>query len=317
MASSFFRLCLQHASRLYVPARSSAIRRRTHFLLRCLLSWRSTSRWFHFIEATEPLRHYIANHAFITDKPFRKYMRRNWRRRDRLKCILDHYRLMLSCDAGLRVLQLCATEDPIAIFHGRSGMQYDLVLTACRANMKEGEVLIELRRDLRRICCVSGSFCQRNGQRVFVIGTMQGAGGQDARDFTREVTKDLNQFRPRDLAMEAAQTLASVFGASAIFAPSQKQHILAGRHNPGDVKADFDSLWIDLGGQMRDDGEFALPLRTYFKQVEEIPSKKRAETLRRYALKRQIADDIRKAIGSPVTTRGVRAGDEIRFAATA
>ena len=210
---------------------------------------------------------------------------------------------MLSCPAGRRVLDLCATEETIASLRGRSGADYNLVLTACALHQREGEVLIELRLDQRRVCCVAGSFCQRDGQPVFLVGTLQGAKGEGAKDFTREATKDLHQLRPRDLAMAAAQTLASIFGVSAILSPSQKRHIHAGHDQQGQVKADFDDLWTDLGGERRQDGEFVLPLETQFRSIEDIPSKKRAETLRRYALKRQMADDIRAALGEPAPAR--------------
>lgn len=303
MELSFFGLCLDRAVRLYPSTRSDAVRRRIHFLLRCLWWQHSASKWFRHIETTAPLRAYVAGHPFIAAKPFSRYMRLGWRLSDRLTCIIGHYELMLSCPAGQRLLELCAAEGTIATLRGRSGTDYNLVLTPCALHMREGEMLIELRRDQRRVCCLAGSFCRRDGGLVFLVGTLQGAKGEGAKDFTREVTKDLHQLRPRDLAMTAAQTVATIFGVSAILAPSQKRHVQAGHDQNGQVKADFDDLWTDLGGERRHDGEFALPLETQFKAIEDIPSKKRAETLRRYALKRQMADDILTSLGEPASAR--------------
>lgn len=303
MDVSFLGLCLDRAVCLYPSTRSDALRRRIHFLLRCLWWQRSASRWFRHIEASAPLRAYIASHPFITAKPFSRYMRLGWRMRDRVNCILDHYALMLSLPAGRRLLELCGTEQPIATLYGRSGADYHLVLTDCALHMREGEMLMELRRDRRRVCCIAGSFCRKDGEVVFLVGTLQGAKGEDAKDFTREVTKDLHQLRPRDLAMAAAQTLTSIFGVSAILAPSQKRHVHAGHGQGGHVKADFEDLWSDLGGTRQADGDFALPLETHFKSIEEIPSKKRAETLRRYAVKHKMADDILSSLGQPVSAR--------------
>ncbi|WP_026792149.1 VirK/YbjX family protein [Pleomorphomonas oryzae] len=303
MNPSFVGMCLDRATLLYPSMRSDALRRRVHFLLRCLWWRRSASEWFRHIEATAPLRDYVASHPFIAAKPFSRYMRLGWRLRDRLNCLRDHYELMLSCPAGQRLLDLCASEATIASLRGRSGADYHLVLTSCALHMREGEMLIELRRDQRRVCCLAGSFCRRDGQLVFLVGTLQGAKGEGAKDFTREVTKDLHQLRPRDLAMAAAQTIGSIFAVSAILAPSQKRHVQAGQDPKGLVKADFEDLWTDLGGERRHDGEFVLPLETQFKAVEDIPSKKRAETLRRYALKHQMADDIRAALGQPASAK--------------
>lgn len=303
MELSFLHVCLGHAVQLYPQKPGNALRRRAHFLLRCLWWQTLASRWFRYLEANDRLRRYIARYPFIAGKPFSRYMRRGWRVRDRMSCIIDHYDLMLSSPTGRRILDLCASEGTISVLRGRSGADYNLVLAPGAWHVREGEMLLELRRDRRRVCCMAGAFCQRNGQLVFLVGTLQGAKGEGAKDFTREVTKDLHQLRPRDLAMTAAQTLASVFHVSAILAPSQKRHIYAGRREPGQVKADFDDLWSDLGGKLRTDGEFALPLETHFKPIEEIVSKKRAETLRRYALKHQMAHDILVSLGQPVEAR--------------
>lgn len=300
---SFPHLCLDHAVKLYPRKRGNALRRRAQFLLRCLW-WKSlASRWFRYLEATDRLRSYISRYPFIAGKPLSRYMRRGWRMRDRLNCIIDHYDLMLSSPAGQRILDLCASEGTISVLRGRTGAEYNLVLTPGVLHVREGEVLLELRRDQRRVCCIAGTFCQRDGHLVFLVGTLQGAKGEGAKDFTREVTKDLHQLRPRDLAMTAAQTLASVFNVAAILAPSQKRHIYAGRREPGQVKADFDDLWSDLGGELRADGEFALPLETHFKPIEEIPSKKRAETLRRYAVKHQMSLDILVSLGYMIASQ--------------
>lgn len=295
----FLQVCLDHAVKLFPRKRGNALRRRVQFLLRCFWWKNLASRWFRYIEATGRLRIYVARYPFIAGKPLSRYMRRGWRVRDRLNCIIDHYDLMQSSPAGQRVLDLCASEATISVLRGRSGIEYNLVLTPGVLHVREGEVLLELRRGQRRVCCIAGAFCHQDGQLVFIVGTLQGAKGEGAKDFTREVTKDLHQLRPRDLAMTAAQTLASVFNVSAILGPSQRRHIYAGRREPGLVKADFDDLWSDLGGELRSDGEFVLPLETHFKPIEEIASKKRAETLRRYALKHQMAHDILVSLGQP------------------
>ncbi len=297
------RLSFDYAVMAYPHTRRDALRRRALFLLRCLVWRRSAYRWFQHIDATQPLRAYVASHPSIAIKPFSRYMRYSWRMADRLNCIVDHYGLMFSSPMGRQLLKLCSTEETIAVLRGRSGAEYNLVFTACALHLREGEVLIELRRDMRRVCCIAGTFCKKDGQLVFLVGTLQGAKGDGARDFTREVTKDLHQLRPRDLAMTALQSLTSAFGVSAILAPSQKRHIHAAHAGQCNIKADFDDLWTDLGGEPRADGEFALPLETHFKPIEEIASKKRAETLRRYALKHQLANDIRAALGQPAAAR--------------
>lgn len=52
----------------------------------------------------------------------------------------------------------------------------------------------------------------------------------------------------------------------------------------GKLLADYDSFWLSLGGERRENGHFALPLTLPRKPMEEIASKKRAEYRRRYEM---------------------------------
>lgn len=280
---------INHAKRLYPNPGGYALQRRFRFLLRCVWWPGSASRWFRYIEDNPTLRSFSLIEPYIAAKPLSRYMRRNWRVRDRLNCILDHYQLMFSCPKGQAVIATARAEGVIAQLEGKSGAgaTYTIVLADCIDNRREGELRIEFRRDGRRINCICGSFRKLDGQMVFVIGTMQGARGEDAKQFVREVTKDLHQLRPRDLLMVALQSVAALFDAGKIMAPTQKHHIFSSR-----VKANFDSLWTDLGGIMGARGDFELPLQPHYKSLEDIEPKKRAETRRRYALKRQIEQQI-------------------------
>lgn len=169
---------------------------------------------------------------------------------------------------------------------------------SCTENRYEGELFVELRCSRRRICCICGSFGKYEDRLVFFVGTMQGARGDDAKEFVREATKDLHQLRPRDLVLTALQALVAEFGVTAIMAPTQTRHIYAGRRRPGRVKADFDQIWQDFGGLLGVHGDFELPLRTHYKEAGDIQPRKRAETLRRYALKHRIEQQIHDTLNA-------------------
>ncbi|MCO5730441.1 DUF535 family protein [Rhizobium sp. SSA_523] len=272
---------------------------RLRFLLRALLSHHAAAPWLRYLRSTPGLQPQLIAFPFIAAKPLSKYMRRGWRVEDRVRCMLDHYRTLLSSVAGRRILALSRMTGVIATLKGRTQTDYHLVITCNAAQRREGELILELRKNSRRICCLCGSFCRSDRRLVFLIGTMQGANGADAKDVVREATRDLHQLRPRDLIMAAAQTIATLLGAEAILAPTQTRHLAAGRRRPTGIKADFDSLWTDLGGICRPDGDYLLPAVTHYRPLESIAAKRRAETLRRYALKQQMAAEIEAALLSP------------------
>jgi hypothetical protein len=58
------------------------------------------------------------------------------------------------------------------------------------------------------------------------------------------------------------------------------------------LHADYDKFWLSMNGQLQEQGYFRLPSRLARKPMEQLPSKKRAEYRRRYALLDRLADQV-------------------------
>ena len=73
---------------------------------------------------------------------------------------------------------------------------------------------------------------------------------------------------------------------------------MASSPDKGKVKADYDSLWQELGASRRPDGDWQMgcaPLQA--PDLEEVPSKKRAEMRRRYELMTQVNFAVLSSLG--------------------
>jgi len=118
------------------------------------------------------------------------------------------------------------------------------------------------------------------------IGAMQGPNVDDAKDLVKRITKRCHAYRTKNLILYAAQSVARSLGVQKIFAVTNEGYY-ANNHVRRDrkLKTSFSDFWQEAGGVPTDDPRFyELPLTETRKTVEEIPSHKRAQYRRRFAL---------------------------------
>jgi len=134
------------------------------------------------------------------------------------------------------------------------------------------------------------------------IGAMQGPNVDDAKDLVKRITKKCHAYRTKNLILYAAQAVARSFGVKKIFAVTNEGYY-ANNHVRRDrkLKTSFSDFWTEAGGVPASDARFyELPLMETRKTFEEIPSHKRAQYRRRFAL----LDELDAAIAT--TLRGFK-----------
>ena len=126
----------------------------------------------------------------------------------------------------------------------------------------------------------------RDGSWAMWIGAMQGPNVDDARELVKRITKKCHAYRTKNLILYAAQAVARSLGVAKIFAVTNAGYY-ANNHLRRDrkLKTSFGDFWAEAGGlPTADERFFELPLTETRKTVEEIPSHKRAQYRRRFAL---------------------------------
>ena len=134
------------------------------------------------------------------------------------------------------------------------------------------------------------------------IGAMQGPNVDDAKDLVKRITKKCHAYRTKNLILYAAQAVARSLGVKKIFAVTNEGYY-ANNHVRRDrkLKTSFSDFWTEAGGVPTSDARFyELPLVETRKTFEEIPSHKRAQYRRRFAL----LDELDAAIAT--TLRGFK-----------
>jgi uncharacterized protein len=253
--------------------------------------------WYERLESVD-MRAFLEKHSFLVFKPMRVYMSTQWGMIQRINVIWDTYQLIRKFSV-LRNAILNTEGSVIAQVDLAGYGEIRVVICYKHALNKDGELMVVLKSRLlqKDVYKMALAFEQKpNGEHVCYIGSIQG--GVD-KDDIKVLTKAMHGLRPSSLMIFIAQELnkamgikiTNLLGLGGAIHPIKKKYMinLSFVHK---INFDYDSFWIELGGSLRPDGCFELPLTAGFRENEEIKSKKRAMYQRRYALMRYLSVQI-------------------------
>ncbi|MHB2053598.1 VirK/YbjX family protein [Pantoea dispersa] len=275
---------------------------RLKFALRSAVFPLTTFNYLHQLARLSFLPQLLSSQGLLPAKPHRPYLRAGFSVAQRAQAILDHYQLMDKlANNQLRQLLLSPSGNLLARFSGKNEEQF--ALYCCSGHYdREGEITLLLNYQDMTLASLSFSIIQEQQQRTLLIGGLQGPRKHISSDVIRDATKAAHGVFPKRLLMEAVFILAAQCGVQAITAVGDTTHVfrsLRYRHSKGDkFFASYSEFWLSLGGEMRGDELFTLPLSMARKDLEEIASKKRAEYRRRYALLDTLAQQVLQAAGA-------------------
>lgn len=275
---------------------------RLKFALRSAVFPLTTFNYLHQLAKLSFLPQLLSSQGLLPAKPHRPYLRAGFSVAQRAQAILDHYQLMDKlANNQLRQLLLSPTGNLLARFTGKNEEQF--AIYCCSGHYdREGEITLLLNYQDMTLASLSFSIIQEQQQRTLLIGGLQGPRKHISSDVIRDATKAAHGVFPKRLLMEAVFILAAQCGVQAITAVGDTTHVfrsLRYRHSKGDkFFASYSEFWLSLGGEMRGDELFTLPLSMARKDLEEIASKKRAEYRRRYALLDTLAQQVLQATGA-------------------
>lgn len=207
-----------------------------------------------------------------------------WDAKTRLGRIEDHYRVIESLspkidfpvDGALKLLHMGDTYENLHI-----------VLDQPIWFMREGQLVLNLFLDNVRIFSLAFSFAHESGNVVAYVGAMQGRNIDGLLDTYREITKAMHGMRPRDFLFELFRAFCRAVGVSKIFAVSDtsrhhRSSYFGKKEEKGELTLNYDEIWLERGGIQMTTDYFEFSMHSHIKNLEEVPSKKRAMYRRRY-----------------------------------
>ena len=122
---------------------------------------------------------------------------------------------------------------------------------------------------------------------VLLMGNVQGPSlkGDDGLDRIRDATHAAHGMRPAHLLVHTLRVLAARWDAKGLKGVDPENHV-KGRWNLRDSRLRFDyrGFWEEHEAKRGEDGNWAMPLETALRPLEEVPTKRRAMYRRRYAM---------------------------------
>ena len=251
-------------------------------------------RWV-YPQATSRWLNYIGEHPFLTaglmrqpklfTKILRPYLVDTLSCGQRVDALIEHYEQVQAL--GLTQLVAQGMADKVSIYEGptKSGERFGIDLSATWQGQREGEFCLSLMYKQETLFEINMTLQTHQGQRVLVIGRLQGTSRDDAQQWVRQATTDLHALRPVNVMLHAARNVAFLLGCQSVRMVSNKNRVALNLWRRWRITANYDKTWTEAGAHLASDGFYEIePLAEKEIDLNEIASKKRAEAKRKQAL---------------------------------
>lgn len=221
------------------------------------------------------------------------YVHSGWTFTQKIDAVEAHYRSLANVsprlDLSVHESMVVASLDEI-----RPGLK--LVLDRAVWFSREGELVLNIFLHDKRLFSIAFSLGTDGEQSVVRVGALQGVRDDNILDLYRDLTKEMHGLRPRDLMVDALRMMCSALGITRILAIADcnRQHRNAyfGQAKSQNLEGDYDVVWTEQGGVLADSGFFEFSSDLEFRDMEDIPSKKRSMYRRRYEFLTALAAQI-------------------------
>lgn len=239
---------------------------RLKFLLRSLLFWSSTRRMLEALSGRDDFDRLLAAQITLPSKTHRQYLMRSLNAGDRADAIVSHYHWIDGLKDPLLAHALTSPqEQPVVQFRAKNEVLYTVNASSAHKAEREGESTLWLRDDENTLLAsLTFTVAHSAGQRVLVIGGLQGPRRGVTRDVIKQATRACHGLFPKRVLMEVIFQLVAQSNIRAIYAVSDEGHVFRalryrlskGRH----FHASYDEFWETPDGKKRSTFCWQLPL---------------------------------------------------------
>ena len=229
-----------------------------------------------------------------------------WPARERFARIIDHCQIVENIG---HPFDLHPNEYAILL-------QLDEIMPGCRLMLdsprwllREGLLTLSLTQGRDRFFSIAFVLSWTEDKLTAYVGGIQGRRGEDVLEHYRAFTKAAHGARPQDMLVELFRILCQALGVNRILCVSDR---IRNGHTPYNslrpdyvdpVTFDYDRLWSERGGTLREDGFYDLPLQAPVRDEAEVPAKRRALRRKRLALLAEIQEHMQEALDNSARIR--------------
>lgn len=272
---------------IYNMKNPSEVRRCVVFVIRCLLHPQKVARLQRFFSSNEKLARIAAAYGFVYEQPTRAFFFNKSTFDERIQLVEEHMTYLTEHLKGDTAVNLYRKQS-IELWRSQDeGDPLTLKLAYHPGQRKEGLMSVWLDYEGQALYQMMFWIAKdKSGAWALFIGAMQGPNMDHSREVIKKITKRCHAYRTKNLILHATQEVAKALGLKRIYAVTNYGYY-ANNHVRRDrkLKTDFGKFWEESGGRLCEDTRFyELPLMEYRKTMEEIPTRKRANYRKRFAL---------------------------------
>ncbi len=267
--------------------------RRARVLMYASLNPFAARIWLKALTTTPLLAEMAVRNRRFLERPFHCFAQADMPAYERAELLCGHFRVVRELFGEGLARRLYLNSEHVTL---ASNGTYALVVSEPVRCWREGLLTVAWRDVSERVdlawATISFERHAESGKRGVLIGGLQGPAGTD-RERVREATRACHGLRPKAAVMEAIGEFCRLAKVDVLTGVTKKTHVSAAT----DIQfsADYDGFWSELGG-VEVDGRFVLPLRPYHRDINEVPSKRRAEFRRRQTLIADLLEQIDRAV---------------------
>lgn len=283
----------RYACRIYPSGRHCRFKR-ARFLARALLGWPIYRQWLSFLE-TPVLKDLAERDPSFYARIHRSALFRGLTPWERLRVLKEHHSEVIGLPEPFG--ENVYSEQGFGVASVREdGILHEFKLRHMTGLSREGEMTLCWFADGRLIYSLTFVLCKlRQGRPTILIGGIQGLRDENAQEIFRDLTKRMHGLRPASTLLHVMRALAEAWRKSTILAVGDRAHALNHKRAAGDIQSRYDDIWLSNGAVACENGLFELPIEASEKTPEQIPTRKRAQYRRRYALMAGIASEVRES----------------------
>lgn len=275
------------------------LRRRIKLYLNCAAKFSALQAW-HDRHSGTLHTDILKRHPLLPVLTRRPYINSTWPSSKKQAVIKGHYQFVR--DRATVLSFPLDGEKQIASIHVDLP-DLRLVLDKSDWFQNEGEVVLNLFIGETRAYSLAFSLGYENAQAVAYIGAIQGCGhGLDALQRNRLITRSAFGMRSRDLLFAAFRILCTELNIERILAADKASSVVDSRYFGGGTRyrhASYDVVWAEYGGIATEDSNMLeIPVQLRFRDLSDIPSKKKGMYRQRYQMLRALQSEIAVAIVS-------------------
>lgn len=262
-----------------------------------------TRRWKGYVEQHPVLRDLAPTLPKIVHKIYRPYLSNHLGCAGRVDVLVNHYTAI--GEAGLMQLVRRAALVPVTLaeFEGKGGTPVSLKLSAISEAHREGELALHLCSQGQTIYTLSFTFMLQDGVRHLALGGLQGISAENGAALIKQLTRELHGFRPKNFMVAILRRLGACLGCEKVILVSNSNRIVVNWRRVDRISSDYDATWREMKARQRNDGNFELPCEAAPRDLESVPSHKRSEMRKRFALQSSVEQQMEAVLALFRSTR--------------